>query len=88
MGCRVAGNVREQSVSLIVPPQPQPHNCTVVSEPSFAMAASHDGTECGNLHAGPVCVLYVSMHLCCSIIESLRRAASVTLNNKLGSDCV
>lgn len=63
VGCRVAGSVREQSVSLIVPPQPQPHNHTVVSELSFAMAASHDGTECGNLHVGPVCVLYVSTHL-------------------------
>lgn len=70
VGWRVAGSVREQSVSLIVPPQPQAHNRTVVSEPSFAMAASHDGTECGNLHAGPVRVcarahvhaLYVSTH--------------------------
>lgn len=65
MGCKVAGSVTEQSVSLIVPPQP--NNRTVVSEPCFAMAASHDGTECGNLHAGCVCVLYVSTHLCCSI---------------------
>lgn len=67
MGCRVAGSVREQSVSLIVPPQPQPHNCTVVSELSFAMAASHDGTECGNLHAGPVCVCVCAV--CCHTFE-------------------
>lgn len=42
------------------PTSPSEHNHTVMSEPSFAMAASHDGTECGNLHAPCVCVCCMS----------------------------
>lgn len=39
------------------PTSPSEHNQTVMSEPSFAMAASHDSTECGNLHAPCVCCM-------------------------------
>lgn len=41
------------------PTSPSEHNHTVMSEPSFAMAASHDSTECGNLHAPSLCVCVV-----------------------------